>query len=296
MQNNNVLKGVIQVGLGAASYGMLATFVKLAYGEGYTTAEVTGSQMLLGILSVWMLHMFQRSKATNAAKATVNNKLYLALSGTSMGFTSVFYYLAVKFVPVSVGIVLLMQSVWLGVLAEWLLDRKTPEPKKLMAVLVVLGGTVLATNLIESSAFPDWRGIAWGVLAAISYTITMYAGNKIATHLPSTQRSLYMLLGGGVVVLVFTAITWPGSFNFNILYTWGIPLALFGTLLPPLLMNSGFPKVSMGLGSIVSALELPVSVTMAYFILHETVSGIQWAGIALILAAIVLMNVSLKRE
>jgi len=35
---NNVLKGVFLVALGATSYGMLATFVKLAYKDGYTTA------------------------------------------------------------------------------------------------------------------------------------------------------------------------------------------------------------------------------------------------------------------
>ncbi|WP_116790665.1 EamA family transporter [Flavobacterium psychrotrophum] len=296
MGNNNTLKGVILVGLGAASYGLLATFVKLAYAEGYTTAEVTASQMALGILSVSLINLFRKNKTTEATKATGKNKLYLMLAGTSTGFTSVFYYLGVKYIPVSVGIVLLMQSVWMGVLAEWMITKQPPTLKKILAVLVVLGGTVLATNLINADEMPDWRGIAWGMAAALSYTITMFAGNRIAVNLPAPKRSLFMLLGGAVVVLTFTAITWPGYFNFQILYTWGIPLSLFGTLLPPLFMNAGFPKVSMGLGSIVSAIELPVSVTMAYIFLHETVSNTQWAGITLILAAIVLMNISLKRK
>ncbi|MEO0059452.1 MAG: hypothetical protein RLZZ312_1099, partial [Bacteroidota bacterium] len=41
---NNLIRGVFLVGLGATSYGMLATFVKLAYAEGFTTVEVTISQ------------------------------------------------------------------------------------------------------------------------------------------------------------------------------------------------------------------------------------------------------------
>lgn len=283
------------VGLGAASYGMLATFVKLAYGEGYTTAEVTVSQMLLGIIGMGLLNIF-RKKNTDTVAATGPDKLRLIISGTSMGFTSVFYYLAVKYIPVSVGIVLLMQSVWMGVLVEWISTKKTPETKKLISVAIVLAGTLLATNLIKSTDFPDWRGIASGVLAAASYTTTMYAGSKVAVHLPIVQRSLFMLCGGAIVVLVFTVITWAGSFNFGIIYTWGIPLSLFGTLLPPLLLNAGFPKVSIGLGSIVSAVELPVSVIMAYLFLHEIVSASQWTGIALILGSIVLMNVSLKKQ
>jgi drug/metabolite transporter (DMT)-like permease len=42
----------------------------------------------------------------------------------------------------------------------------------------------------------------------------------------------------------------------------------------------------------VSALELPVSVMMAYFLLHEQVVLVQWIGIILIVLAIVLMNMN----
>jgi drug/metabolite transporter (DMT)-like permease len=43
--------------------------------------------------------------------------------------------------------------------------------------------------------------------------------------------------------------------------------------------------------SIVSALELPVSVMMAYVLLNEDVNTTQWLGIALIIAAIIIMNI-----
>jgi drug/metabolite transporter (DMT)-like permease len=77
---------------------------------------------------------------------------------------------------------------------------------------------------------------------------------------------------------------------------WGIVLALFGTIIPPILMNAGFPKTGIGLGSIVSTLELPVSVLMAYFILQESVNLFQWIGIGLIILAIVLMNWKIKSQ
>ncbi len=77
---------------------------------------------------------------------------------------------------------------------------------------------------------------------------------------------------------------------------WGIILALFGTIIPPLLFNAGFPLTGIGLGSIVSALELPVSVLMAYFLLNEKVILLQWIGIVLIILAIVIMNVNFKKK
>ena len=296
MIENKVLKGVFLVGFGATSYGMLATFVKMAYNEGYTTAEVTTSQFVLGILGILLINLFQKTKNKNTAvKASSRNIFQLMLAGTSLGMTSVFYYLAVKYIPVSIGIVLLMQTVWMGVILEMILEKKIPSTQKILSVIIVLTGTVLATNLIQNEVQLDWHGIMWGMLAAASFTTTMFTANRVATEISSAQRSLYMLLGGAVIVFGFSIATQTAPFNFGIFLKWGIVLALFGTIIPPMLMNAGFPLTGIGLGSIVSALELPVSVMMAYFLLGENVTPTQWLGIVLIILAIVIMNVKYKR-
>lgn len=293
MSNNQVLKGVFLVAFGATSYGMLATFVKMAYDEGYTTAEVTTSQFVLGIIGILLINLFQKTKNKNTAlKASKRNIFHLMLAGTSLGMTSLFYYLAVKHIPVSIGIVLLMQTVWMGVLLEMILEKKLPSTQKIVSVVIVLVGTVLATNLINNEVQLDWRGMMWGVLAAASFTTTMFTANRVATNISSAQRSLYMLLGGAIIVFTFSIITQVTPFNFEIFLKWGIVLSLFGTIIPPMLMNAGFPLTGIGLGSIVSALELPVSVTMAYLLLNETVTMTQWFGISLIIVAIILMNIN----
>ena len=295
---NNVLKGVFLVALGATTYGMLATFVKMAYSEGYTTAEVTTSQFIYGILGILAINLFQRIKNKNkpAVKASRKNIFSLMLAGTSLGMTSLFYYLAVKYIPVSIGIVLLMQTVWMGVLLEMILEKKLPSKQKVIAVLIVLFGTVLATNIINNDIELDWRGLVWGMLAAASFTTTMFTANSVATEISSAQRSLYMLLGGAVIVFSFAFATQVTAFNMEIFLKWGIVLSLFGTIIPPLLMTAGFPLTGIGLGSIVSALELPVSVLMAYVLLNEKVIFSQWVGIVLIILAIIIMNVNFKSK
>lgn len=296
MIKNNVLKGVFLIGLGATSYGMLATFVKIAYGEGFTTPEVTIAQFVYGITGMLLINMFQKAKKGNeVVKASRKNIFQLMLAGTSLGMTSIFYYLAVKYIPVSIAIVLLMQTVWMGVLFEMILEKKRPSTQKIISVIIVLVGTALATNLIQSKVELDWRGIVLGLMAAASFTTTMFTANRVATHVSSAQRSLYMLLGGAVIVTGFAIATQTTPFNFEIFMKWGIILALFGTIIPPLLFNAGFPLTGIGLGSIVSALELPVSVLMAYFLLSENVNLIQWIGIILIILAIVIMNVNFKK-
>jgi drug/metabolite transporter (DMT)-like permease len=299
MSIKNNIKGVLLVALGATSYGMLATFVKLSYIEGFTTAEVTSSQFIYGIIGVLFINLFQRIKNKNSAtKANSKNILHLMIAGTSMGMTSVFYYLAVKYIPVSIGIVLLMQTVWMGVLLEWFLDKKAPSLQKTVAVIVVIIGTGLAINILKidfNDTSINWSlGLFWGLLAAASFTTTMFTANKVALEISSAQRSLYMLLGGAIIVFGFGLYTQTTDFNFEIFTKWGIVLALFGTIIPPMLLNAGFPLTGIGLGSIVSSLELPVSVLMAYFLLNEEILLIQWIGILLIILAIVIMNIQFK--
>lgn len=297
MTKNQVLKGTILVGLGATSYGMLATFVKMAYDEGYTTAEVTISQFILGIIGILIINGFKKAKSeSEVIKATKRNIFQLMIAGTSMGLTSVFYYISVKYIPVSIAIVLLMQTVWIGLLLEMLLEKKIPSTQKIVAALIVLVGTLLATNIFKNEIQMDWRGFAMGMLAACSFTTTMFTANRVALGISSAQRSLYMLFGGIIIVLVFGIATQNTPFQFGIFLKWGIILSLFGTIIPPVLMNAGFPLTGIGLGSIVSALELPVSVSMAYFLLSEKVESSQWIGILLIILAIIMMNIRFKKD
>lgn len=292
---NTILQGVFLVALGATSYGMLATFVKLAYMENYTTAEVLTAQFTLGLVGLLIINFWQKTKYKTAViKANNKDIKQLLIAGTSTGFTGIFYYMAVKLdIPVSICIVLLMQTVWMGVLLEMILTKKLPSRRKVISVVVVLIGTVLATNLINADSNLNILGLGSGLLAAVSFTATMFTANSVALHISSAQRSLYMLIGGAIMVAFFAIITQDRPFNFEIFIKWGIILSLFGTIIPPLLLTAGFPKTGIGLGSIVSSLELPVSVLMAYFILHESVVPLQWFGIVLILGAIVIMNIGL---
>lgn len=296
---NSALKGGILVAFGASSYGVLTTFVKMSYEEGYTIFEVTFAQVLLGFLGLVLLDFFKKEKITSGVKqkATKKNILHLALAGSSLGLTSTFYYLAVQYIDVSIGIVLLMQSVWMGVVADAILNKQRPSALKMIAVLIVILGTLLATNVFFQDLKVDLRGVGFGLLAATSYTVTIYTSNSVALHLSSIKRSKWMLLGALSIVTILSIPTLIDDFTLSVFYKWGIILAVFGTILPPLFLTTGMPKVNVGLGAIITSIELPVAVSMAYFLLGEKVNLYQWLGIVLILTAIVVMNLNkVKRK
>ena len=290
------VKGVLLVALGAASYGVLATFVKVAHGQGFHTSEMSFSQFLLGFICLFIFNLFRKKEKAAAPETDGKAWIKLVVAGSSLGLTSSFYYLSVQYLPVSVCIILLMQTIWMGVILEWLLNRHAPEPKKMIAALVVIAGTLLATNIFDTRVvFNPW-GLLFGLLAALSYTISMYSSNKIAPNLPVVKRSMYLVLGGLIAIVIFWNTRLLQEFSFAVILKWGAFLSIFGTILPPLLFTKGLPKIGIGLGSIVSSVEIPVSILFAHFILYETVLPIQWAGVALIISAIAGMNLKFKKD
>lgn len=288
---NNLLKGCLFVGLGASSYGMLATFVKMAYGEGFTIAEVTISQFLLGFVGLLIFNLFSVSgDAKRKSSGGKTDVLKLVTGGSFMGLTSIFYYKAVQYIPVGVGIVLLMQTVWIGVLLESVLKRSAPGLRKILAVVIILAGTALAVNLLGQSGQTSWVGIGWGVLAALSYTGSLYVANHVSVHLAPLRRSLFMILGGLFVILAVFHASLNADFSFGIFLRWGLLLSMFGTIIPPILFNRGFPLTGIGLGAIVASVEIPVSILTAHIVLQEPVSVTQWLGVTMILCSVVLIH------
>jgi drug/metabolite transporter (DMT)-like permease len=218
----------------------------------------------------------------------------LILAGTSLGFTGLFYYSAVQTIDVSICIVLLMQSVWMGVLLEALLENKLPNTLKIIAVGIVLAGTIFATDAIHNFSSLDPTGLLWGILAALSYTVSLYTSNRVGLSLNNGLRSALMMTGAWVLVASFALYNWHPDFNWSVFWPWGVYLALFGTIIPPIFLNKGFPLAGIGIGSILVSLEIPVSVGMAVWLLNEEVNLFQIIGIALILLGILVLN--LKRN
>jgi drug/metabolite transporter (DMT)-like permease len=291
---NKMLKGIFFVLIGAASYGVLATVVKLAYLEGYNVSQVTFAQYSVGFIVLWLLAFLNRSKQVVKPELTIeairNDKVKLVAAGTSLGLTGLFYYSSVQTIDVSICIVLLMQSVWMGVVLEGILERAKPRTNKIIAAFFVIIGTIFATDAYSNYEKLDLAGLIWGMLAALSYTVSLYTANRVGLRLSNPFRSAYMMSGAWLVITIamFLMIdSWPG---WEVFYPWGIYLALFGTIIPPLFLNKGFPLTGIGLGSILVSIEIPISVLMAITFLNESVKGVQIAGILIILLGIVVLN------
>ncbi len=202
---NDKLKGCVLITLGSAGcYGMLGTYVKLAYQAGFNpTAEVTIARFSLYFRVVLCLTLLRRPQATLLAAGHSKASCGLTLAGPSLGLTSIFCYLSVKYIAVSVAIVLLTQSVWMGVVVKRSFKKNCRAPGKILSVLIVMIGSILATNVLTRSLLFNWKDCAVrDPGGALFTTATMFSTNHLGVRFPPLKRSLFMVLGGLVVILI----------------------------------------------------------------------------------------------
>jgi len=288
------LKGSIAVFIGGASFGILSTFVKKAYEADFDLGEVVGIQVLLGMLILWVIYfsikLFNPTRLNKYPGKT--SKIKILVSGFSTGAVSMLYYQCVQLVPASIAIILLMQYIWIGILIEWLVFKNKPSNQQIVAVGLILFGTLLATGLLEThSSNLSISGVVYGLLSATAYAVFLIVNGRVGNDYAPIQKSAIMITGSFILIMIILQpISLTSTEILNGILPYGILLAAFGTIIPPLLFAYGMPKTGFSMGNILTAVELPVAITMSYFILHEYVSLWQWVGVILILLIIVWLN------
>ncbi|MDQ0227358.1 EamA family transporter [Bacillus sp. 7586-K] len=274
--------------LGGCCYGILSTFVKLAYANGFSVTEVTGGQYLFGSLISWGLVLLTKRK-----KISRNQTIKLLLSGIPFGLTGVFYYQSLQTLNASLAIILLFQFVWIGTLIEWIFYKKKPSKVNLLAIMILLIGSILAAGIISNGGISlSWQGTMWGLLAAVTFSAFIFLSGSVGTNVSPLLKSAVLSTGGLIVVfLVFPPIY---LVDFPVLLgvaPYGLLLGFFGVVLPPLLFSIGMPHIGPGLGTILTTSELPVAVSMSALVLKEDVGVVQWIGVIFILCGIIVGNV-----
>lgn len=284
-----MIRYILMVFAGACSFGILSTFVKLAYREGYTAAEISGTQAFTGMVVLWiLLWMYQKNKAALSAREWG----WLLLTGASIGFTSFVYYVSVAYIPASVAIVILMQFTWIGLLLEWSLFGKKPSLLQLITTALILTGTWLGSGLATGGTqLVSLKGLLYAGASAFLYAIYVVANSRVGKQLHPLQKSAVIMTGSTMGILLVNAAPLIASTHFDLgLLKWALFLGLFGTIIPPLLFAKGIPKVGAGISAVIMTAELPVAIVCSHMILKEPVNGWQWVGVALMLLSMLLLN------
>jgi drug/metabolite transporter (DMT)-like permease len=280
---------------GASSYGIHASVVKLGFAEGYTVTEVTGIQYLFGLLMLLAAFLF-----TKKVRMSLKQVSSLLGIGLLLAMTGIFYGLSLSLVPATIAVVMLFQFTWIGLLIEALYLKKWPSNKKLVSVVFLWLGTLLAGGVASAGSF-SWSenipGILYGFAAAFTFALFLFLSGKVARDVPTIQKSLLITFGGLLVVfLAFQPSFIREPSRLVEMGEFGLVVAIMGTIFPVVFLAIGSPHLDSGITTILGAAELPAAIVSAMMILHEHVTAMQMAGMILILIGIMIPQMHVKKH
>ncbi|MFC0213749.1 DMT family transporter [Paenibacillus chartarius] len=278
---------ILAVIIGASSYGILSSCIKLVYEAGFNDGQVTLSQVTVGTLMLWVVVLCVRSAWTNPFRGPWIKLSLVGIFGLLM--TTVFYNIALSELNASLAIVLLFQFTWITMAMDSVVSRRAPTRRQIGAIAVILAGTILAVDLFTS----DWsrvsiKGIMFGLLSAMTYSTFLFFAGRVKTDMDPFMKSALMQTATlPVLFILYPPLTYIHSEHWVPLLSWGLLIGLFGQVLPTIMFNVGIPRIGSSLSAMIGSVELPVAIIAAYVILGEPVGVMQWLGMLLILLGIV---------
>jgi drug/metabolite transporter (DMT)-like permease len=187
-----------------------------------------------------------------------------------------------------------VQVVLVGVLA-WLLLGERPERRAVISVPVVLAGVVLISGVVGAGAYgkDPVLGVVYGLATALAYSGFLLILRRGNTDLRRPAGPLFdATLSAAVVCLlagwaIGTLDLVPGAEA----QAWLITLALSSQVLGWLLISVSLPRLPALLTSIMLTIQPVGSVLLGVVLLSEHPSGLQLAGVAVVLAGVILATV-----
>jgi drug/metabolite transporter (DMT)-like permease len=171
-----------------------------------------------------------------------------------------------------------------------MITRKAPEGREVFSAGLVVTGAVLAMDVTGFAKAENLRGAPSAVAAAFCFAAFFVTTSRLGYSGTPALRSFICCLISGVLLLGLAGVgQWeliPRQPAPGVAALWLISLGLFGQVVPIFLMVHFGPRTGSGLGSILTATELPVAVAVSVALLGDPLGKAQIAGVLLVLVGI----------
>jgi drug/metabolite transporter (DMT)-like permease len=230
---------------------------------------------------------------------------YLASYGLMLAVFNSLWTTAVALDGAAISTVLVYSSAgFTALLGRWLLKERL-DWAKLLAVALSLGGCVLVSGVLDQAAWKaNVLGIVTGLLSGLWYAIYSLMGRSAAQRGLNPWATLLYTFGFAALFLLVcnlaSAGRLPGTATRPADMFWlGRELSGWGYLLllaaGPTLAGFGLYNVSLGLlpssvANLVLTSEPAFTAVIAYFLLHERLTAVQWEGSLMILGGVVFLR------
>ncbi len=275
--------GLALAAAAAASYSLSAVLAGIAYQHGNEPGSLVAVRFLFAVLVVLPLLLLKRRPVTlPVSSLPLLAGMVLGSIGTAVGYMS-----SIRYIPVSLAVLVFYLFPLLVTLSESLLERRRPSPWLLLAV--VLGFSGLSLALGPDFASLNLVGIGYALLGAFSciplficarLLVLRHDTLTLAVHINFAAFALVMLwlLGNSSLVI-------PTS-----LWGWGsLAIASATFVCGFLLQLSAVQKAPPGPAAIMFNAEPLLTILIAWFFLGQRLSDWQWLGAGMVLGALLLL-------
>lgn len=280
--------GVLMVLLSAAGFATLAIFIKLAYAAGANTLTILALRFTLASAMLWAI--LKPLGLSPRIPRKVMFQLFL-MGALGYGSMSLLFTLTVQYLPASLAEILLFTYPAIVSILSFILGEDRFTWIKGSALTACFIGMILILGLSFSGLNP--MGLLTGLAGASIYSIYILVGNRVLKQAHSLVATTYVCSSAAAIFLLTSVFS--GSLILS-LPTNGwlsiIGIAFFATIVGILGFFMGLTRIGATNASIISTAEPVITVLLSVVILGEHLTGIQLFGAALVVASIVLLQLS----
>jgi drug/metabolite transporter (DMT)-like permease len=269
----------------AIAFGAMAIFGKLAYDAGVGILMLLFVRFSLAAPVLWIAALRRLGTLAGAPRRTVFAAFALGAVGYAM--QAGLYFAALARMDASLLSMLLYTFPAMVTAAAIALGRETANRRRSGALLVSSGGLALVLLGAGSGSF-DWLGAALGLGAALTYTAYILVSDRVGGDLDALPLSALITTGAAITFGIACAAS--GSFDTGFAnegWLWLAAIAMVSTVTPIALFFAGLRRVGPSTAAILSTLEPPTTVALAFVVFGESLTLVQLAGAALVLGSAV---------
>jgi drug/metabolite transporter (DMT)-like permease len=289
------MRGALFCLVSAAAFGTLGIFGKLASDAGANTATTLLVRFALaGAVFAVVLRVTGRWAALRQQPRRVV-LTGLALGAFGYSLQSGLFFAAIERLDVSMVALLLYTYPAFVTIAALALGRAQPSLRITVALSVASAGLVLVLLAAGTGTF-DVPGALLALGASITYTTYILVSDGIVGEVDPFALALLVLTGASASFTVAGLVT--GSLDLALsgeAWLWLILIALVSTVVAVSAFFAGLRRVGPSEAAILSTFEPPVTVALAFLALGERLTPAQLAGGALVLAAVILLQLPARR-
>lgn len=274
----------------AVAFGVMPVFGKLSFEAGVTVTTLLVVRFAIAAPVLWTGAAL-RGALPRAPRGVIVRGL--ALGGIGYAVQSGLYFLALERMDASVLSLILYSYPALVTGAAIILRREPASRRRLAALVTASLGLILVLLGSGTGAF-DGPGALLGIGASMTYATYILVSD--AVRLEALPLAALVTTGAVLTLLPFGLATGTLSLDFaDQGWLWLALAAVISTVSAILLFFSGMSRVGPSTAAILSTLEPPVTVALAFVAFGEALGATQLLGALAVLGAAVIVNLPSAR-